>query len=161
MVVIAIVRLCELCMISQDRQARCASSNDVCGRCRVHVHAAAMCLCMLPTGIDLGTTMRVCHWDAVGNECVLREIGQEHYRAGVLKREGNLGHTKKPPNCRRSCDGSSVVVVISFSASQCCAAVTRSKRRRLGIRSVSLVSSGRDSKDLGHGNDVDVPSACT
>ena len=129
----------------------------------VHVRAASMCQCVLetlPSGMDLATAMHVCHWDAVGNECVLREIGQEHYRAGVLKRAYNLGHTKKASNCHRSCDGSSIVVVISFSASQCCAAVTRSKRRRPGIRSVSLVSSGRDSKDLGHGNDVDVPSAC-
>ena len=63
----------------------------------MQVRAASVCprvLDTLPSGIDLETTMHVCHRDAVGNECVLREIGQEHYRAGVLKREGNLGHTK-------------------------------------------------------------------
>ena len=107
----------------------------------MHVRAVSVRLRVsetLPSGIDLETTMHVCHRDAVGNGCVLREIGQAHYRAGVLKRAYNLGHTKKASNCHRSCDGSSIVVVISFSASQCCAAATRSKRRRPG-NSISFI----------------------
>ena len=101
----------------------------------MHVRAASECayvLEILRSGIDLGTTMHECHWDAVGNECVLRQIGQEDYRADVLKRGCNLGHTRKAPHFCKSGDGSSVVVVISFSASHCCAAATRSKRRSPG-----------------------------
>jgi hypothetical protein len=122
--------------------------DRLCGQCRVHVRAAFECAYLLETsrsGIDLGLTMHEYHWDAVGNECVLRQLGQDDYLADVLKRECNLGHTKKAPYCRRSDDrstGSSVVVVISFSASHCCAAATRSKRRSPG-NSIGFIGFGR------------------
>ena len=134
--------LMRVCMIRQGRQAQCHRSNDMFGRRRVRVRAAAMCLCALETlqsGIDLATTMHVCHRDAVvRNECVVHWIGQLDCHVCVLEHTCILGHNMNAPCCRRCCDGPSVAVIISFSAQPLLCRCLAPKRRSPG-NSISFI----------------------